>query len=84
MSYDDPVARAKRKALTPQDIKTMPREQLNELMYAADSYIYFLVDMLRVFTTSLHTVNPQAHLNGGARMMLAAMGRATLSKEWKP
>lgn len=35
--------------------------------------------MVRVFVVSLHTVNPKDDLNGGARMMLASMGRATLA-----
>jgi hypothetical protein len=38
-----------------------------------------LEHMLRVFTVSLNTIHEKDHLNGGTRMMLASMGRATLT-----
>lgn len=42
-----------------------------------------LEHMLRIFTISLHTVHDRDHLNGGARMMLASMGRACLEDNEK-
>jgi hypothetical protein len=34
--------------------------------------------MVRIFAISLHAVHEKDHLNGGARMMLSAMGQACL------
>lgn len=47
-----------------------------------------LEEMVRIFTTCLHVCNPNVHkptkdwsMHGGARMMMASMGRATLAKK---
>lgn len=39
-----------------------------------------LEDILHVLVMGLNTIHSGDHLNGGARMMLAAMARATLNK----
>lgn len=39
-----------------------------------------LEDTLHILTVGLHTVHAGDHLNGGARMSLAAMSRGILNK----
>lgn len=42
--------------------------------------VEMLEHILHVLVMGLNTVHEKDHLNGGARMMLASMGRATLAK----